>query len=136
MSRTNARKCVFYLLFQMNFYPIEEFEQIKELFFQEMEQPITEEEKAFILQETEGTKEHLEKVDTFIAQRAKGWSIERISKVDLTILRLAIYEIYFSQTPVGVVINEAVELAKQFSTDQSPSFINGVLGKIAALPRE
>lgn len=132
MSRRSARKNVFYLLFQMDFNLEEEFEEVKELFFEESEETVNEEDKAFILDEVNGTKEHLKEIDELIRQNAKGWSTERMSKVDLAILRLAVYEIIYSEnTPVGVAINEAVELAKKFSTDEAPAFINGILGKIA-----
>ncbi len=70
-------------------------------------------------------------IDDMISKNLKGWAKERISKIDLAILRLAIYEICFSQEiPPGVAVNEAVELAKEFSTEEAPAFINGVLGSI------
>ncbi len=63
-------------------------------------------------------------------EKAKGWSTNRMGKVDLTILRLAVFEIkYDEEIPTGVAINEAVELAKKFGQDSSPAFINGVLAK-------
>ena len=68
-----------------------------------------------------------------ISKKAKKWATGRMSKVDLAILRLAIYEICFSEEiPTSVAINEAIELAKKFSSDEAPSFINGILGSIAA----
>ena len=74
---------------------------------------------------------HLAEIDDMISKNLKGWAKERISKIDLAILRLAIYEICFSQEiPPGVAVNEAVELAKEFSTEEAPAFINGVLGSI------
>lgn len=67
-----------------------------------------------------------------INQRAKGWTTQRMAKVDLTILRLAVYEIVFDDdVPTGVAINEAVELAKRFGQEESSGFINGVLAKFA-----
>lgn len=76
--------------------------------------------------------ERLEEIDADLNQKAKGWSTDRMGKVDLTILRLAIYEIrYDEEVPTGVAINEAVELAKKFGQDSSPAFINGVLAKFA-----
>lgn len=131
MSRRSARKNAFFLLFQMDFNEAAEFEQVKELFFTEKEEPVEESDKAFILSEVEGTREHMEEIDGMIAACANGWNPERMNKVDLAILRLAIYEIKFAETPVGVAINEAVELAKKFSSDEAPAFINGVLGKVA-----
>lgn len=133
MSRRNARKNAFFLLFQMDFNKSDEYEEVKEIFFSEKDEPVEEEDKDFILREVEGTRSHMEEIDAFIEDYAKGWNVKRMSKVDLAILRLAVYEIRFSEeTPVGVAINEAVELAKKFSSDEAPSFVNGVLGKIAS----
>ena len=71
-------------------------------------------------------------LDERIAETAHGWRIDRMSKVDLSILRLAVYEIlYDPDIPDGVAINEAVELAKKYSGDESPAFINGILGVVA-----
>ena len=131
MSRRSARKNAFSLLFQMDFNEATEFEQVKEIFFAEKEEPVEESDKAFILSEVEGVHEHMEEIDAMIEQSAKGWDLSRMNKVDLAILRLAVYEMKYGETPVGVAINEAVELAKKFSSDEAPAFINGVLGKAA-----
>ena len=131
MSRRSARKNAFFLLFQMDFSEAAEFDQVKEVFFAEKEEPVEEGDKAFILSEVEGVHAHMEEIDALIEQSAKGWDPARMNKVDLAILRLAIYEMKFGETPVGVAINEAVELAKKFSSDEAPAFINGVLGKAA-----
>ena len=131
MSRRSARKNAFFLLFQMDFSEAAEFEQVKEIFFAEKEEPVEEADKAFILSEVEGVHEHMAEIDSLIEQSAKGWDLERMNKVDLAILRLAVYEMKYGETPIGVAINEAVELAKKFSSDEAPAFINGVLGKAA-----
>ena len=131
MSRRSARKNAFFLLFQMDFNEAAEFEQVKEFFFAEKEEPVEESDKAFILSEVEGVHEHMAEIDSLIEQSAKGWDLSRMNKVDLAILRLAVYEMKYGETPVGVAINEAVELAKKFSSDEAPAFINGVLGKAA-----
>lgn len=132
MSRRSARKNAFYLLFQMDFSIESEFWKVKEVFFNETDDVIAEEDKEFIIKEVEGVKEHISEIDELIANAAKGWTIDRMSKVDLAILRLAIYEMKYSdETPVSVAVNEAVELAKKFSSDQAPAFVNGILGKLA-----
>ncbi|MBQ2412014.1 MAG: transcription antitermination factor NusB [Anaerotignum sp.] len=131
MSRRSARKNAFFLLFQMDFSEAAEFEQVKEFFFAEKEEPVEEADKAFILSEVEGVHEHMAEIDGLIEQSAKGWDLSRMNKVDLAILRLAVYEMKYGETPIGVAINEAVELAKKFSSDEAPAFINGVLGKAA-----
>jgi N utilization substance protein B len=78
-----------------------------------------------------GTLDKLEYIDRLLQSNITGWTKERIAKVDLAILRLALYEILFrDDIPESVSINEALELAKKYSTDESSGFINGVLGKI------
>ena len=131
MSRRSARKNAFFLLFQMDFSEAAEFDQVKELFFAEKEEPVEEEEKAFILSEVEGVHAHMEEIDAILAGAAKGWDVERMNKVDLAILRLAVYEMKFGEVPVGVAINEAVELAKKFGQDSAKAFVNGILAKFA-----
>ena len=77
--------------------------------------------------------EKLNEIDSQINERAKGWSTDRMAKVDLTIIRLAVYEILFDETvPTGVAINEAVELAKKFGQDSSFSFVNGILARFTS----
>ena len=71
-----------------------------------------------------------DELDAAIATHLRGWTIERLSRVDLAILRLAAYELKLGELPPGVVVNEAVELANQYSTDKAGSFINGVLGSM------
>lgn len=79
-----------------------------------------------------GVFENIEKIDEIISTNAVGWSINRITKTALAILRLAIYEIrYFDEIPVSVSINEAVELAKKYATKEDASFINGILSTVA-----
>ncbi len=131
MSRTNARKSAFYLVFQHDFVGADALGEAKDIFYAENED-LDENDKSFIDSVIKGTIDNLNEIDSIISSAAKGWSIERMAKVDLAILRLAVYELKFSSlTPKKVVINEAVELAKKFSSDNAPSFINGVLGKIA-----
>ena len=80
---------------------------------------------------TKGVLENLEKIDKIIQKTAPVWPIEKIAKVDLAILRLAIYELLFGKTaPYKVIIDEAVELAKEFGSETSPGFVNGVLGTV------
>lgn len=79
-----------------------------------------------------GVYGNLEKIDGIISQNAVGWSIKRITKTALAILRLAIYEIlFYSEIPVSVSINEAVDLAKKYATKEDASFINGILATVA-----
>lgn len=79
-----------------------------------------------------GVAEHHDEIDALISRAAKGWTLERMPAVDRALLRLAIYELQYERdTPVAVVISEAVELASEFSTDDSGRFVNGVLSAIA-----
>ena len=79
----------------------------------------------------EGVVGQQEELDERIARHLRGWTIERISRVDLAILRLGAYELSVGEVPAGIVINEAVELANQYSSDKAGSFINGVLGSLS-----
>jgi N utilization substance protein B len=81
----------------------------------------------------DGVSAHKEKIDRLIASYAKGWDFSRLANVDLAIMRIAIYEMYFAKIKVepGVAINEAVEIAKLYGDDDSPRFINGILGNLA-----
>ena len=79
-----------------------------------------------------GVYEHLEELDSFIASNSKGWSINRISKTALSVLRLALFEMrYVESIPVSVSINEAVELCKKYATKEDASFVNGILSTVA-----
>lgn len=79
-----------------------------------------------------GVYEHLEELDSFIASNSKGWSINRISKTALSVLRLALFEMrYVESIPVSVSINEAVELCKKYATKEDASFVNGILSTAA-----
>jgi len=88
-------------------------------------------ERGYIEEVVRGTVEKQDEIDSIISRHAKGWSISRMPKVDLAIMRLSIYEMrYRKDIPVNVSINEAVELAKKYSGEQSRTFVNGVLGKV------
>ncbi len=98
---------------------------------EQSESSLSEEDALFSDRLYEGVHAHLQEIDEQIAATAKDWSLNRIAKVDLSILRIAVYEILFEQgIPAGASINEAVELAKQFGGDKSGGFINGVLGAV------
>ena len=86
----------------------------------------------FIKKTVQGTKDHVLEIDKQISALSNGWKLERISKVDLAILRVAVYEMLFSgDISQGIAINEAVELAKRYGAEKSPKFVNGVLGGIS-----
>jgi len=88
----------------------------------------------FIEEEYLGILEHLDEIDDLIERSATNWSTSRIAKVDFGILRLATYELkWCSDIPQKVVVNEALEIAKSYSTDKSAKFINGILGNVIKL---
>ena len=78
----------------------------------------------------EGVDEHREELDDIIAAHAKGWTVDRIAPLDMNVMRVALYEIEFGETPVEVAIDEAVELAKEYCGADAPGFVNGVLGAV------
>ena len=90
-----------------------------------------ERESQYMNRMVEGVMINEEKLDASIAAHLRGWTIERISKVDLAILRLAVFEMKHTDIPAAVAINEAVELTRKYSQEESCSFINGVLGTIS-----
>ncbi len=79
---------------------------------------------------SKGTQVHLQEIDALIARVAEHWTIERMAAVDRNVLRMAIYELQHTATPLRVIINEAVELAKRYSTEESGRFVNGLLGRV------
>ena len=82
-----------------------------------------------------GVKEHAQEIDAEISACLRGWTLQRLSRVDLAILRLSVYEMQYAQLPVAVSINEAVELTRKYSSEASCPFVNGVLGTISRKQR-
>ena len=124
MGRRELREQVFKLLFRVEFNAREEIAEQEDFFFRDEENGMSENEKFHKI------IENLDRIDAALNDRVEGWETSRMGKVDLTILRLAVYEIlYDEEIPTGVAINEAVELAKKFGQDSSSSFVNGVLAK-------
>lgn len=132
MTRRELRENTFKMLFRKEFYVREELEEQFEYFIETFEEEITDSEKEYIKNRTFDIIRHLEEIDQAIEEVSEGWKLNRMSKADLTIMRLAYYEMKFDEDiPVGVAINEAVEIAKKFGGEDSPSFINGILAKLA-----
>lgn len=132
MSRRELREQIFKLLFRVEFNPKDEIPEQTQLFFEEEENQADVADTAYISEKLDKIVEKLEELDETINSKVKGWDTARMGKVDLTILRLAVYEILFDEDiPTGVAINEAVELAKKFGQDTSASFVNGVLALFA-----
>ena len=130
MKRRELREHIFELLFRVEFNNQEEMSEQTQLFFEDIEE-LEEKDKSYMEAKFAKIVELLPKIDKLIDETAKGWKVSRLGKVDLTILRLAVYEMKFDEdVPVGVAINEAVELSKKYGGDESPAFINGILGKL------
>ena len=130
MKRRELREHIFELLFRVEFNNQEEMSEQTQLFFEDIEE-LEEKDKSYMEAKFAKIVELLPKIDKLIDETAKGWKVSRLGKVDLTILRLAVYEMkYDEQIPVKVAINEAVELAKKFGSDESPAFVNGILAKL------
>ena len=130
MSRRELREQIFKFIFRVEFNDREEMAEQEKLFFEDYELEIKEEDAAYISAKSNKILEKLDEIDGMINQHAKGWTTERMSKVDLTIIRLAVYEIKFDEdVPAGVAINVAVEIAKKFGQEESAGFVNGVLAK-------
>lgn len=129
-SRSTAREIAFKLVFEDMFGTSTAQSMLGVLFDEDVNwNDITEENKEYIEWARKNTKEHQEDVDKVISEFAKGWKIDRMNRVDVSILRLAITEIMFREDVTSAIaINEAVELAKKYSTDEAPQFINGILG--------
>ena len=132
MSRRELREQIFKLLFRIEFNAKEEMQEQVGLFFEEEENQADVADTAYITEKFQKVYDKLEEIDTALNEKVEGGNTGRMGKVDLTVLRLAVYEIMFDEEiPTGVAINEAVELAKKFGQDTSPSFVNGVLAKFA-----
>ena len=131
MVRTELREHIFKMLFQIEFNEAEEMPEHLKYYFETLEDA-AEKDKEYIQKKYEAVVAHVPEIDRIINENAKGWKTARMNKVDLTILRLAVYEMKWDEEiPTGVAINEAVELAKKYAGDEDYQFINGVLGAIA-----
>ena len=126
MGRRNCRDCIFKLIYQNLFS--EEFVAHEAL--ETIAEGMDVEEQKYVLDSFLAVQENMEAIREIISKATVGYDIKRIYKVDFAILIDAVYEINYLKEPVAIVINEAVELAKKYSNEKSPSFINGVLSKI------
>lgn len=135
MKRSEVREVLFKLLFRAEFNDVSEMPEQMQFFFNvdvDEDTNIKDKDRDYIIEREGKILEKLPEIDKEISEKAVGWTIDRMGKVDLAIIRLAVYEILFDEEiPVGVSINEAVELAKKYGRDESGSFINGVLAKFA-----
>ena len=146
MTRREMREHCFKILFGVEFYPTEEIKTQVEQYFDAPEEDdvaengteeivhnveMKEVDRTFLTDRVEGIVGKIPELDARIDEVVQGWKTSRMGKVELTILRQAVYEMqYDSEVPSKVAINEAVNLAKKFGGKDSPAFINGVLAKL------
>ena len=132
MTRKKIRENLYIMLFRVDFYEKEELKDQAEIYLGEEIEGASEKEKEELRNKFGTVLDNLDMIDAEIESKAKGWTVKRIAKAELTVLRLAVFEIlYADDVPDGVAINEAVELAKRYGQDESSGFVNGILAKFA-----
>ncbi|VBB08011.1 nusb/rsmb/tim44 [Lucifera butyrica] len=130
MSRRQAREMALQALFQLDYNQTEAETALESVF---QEQPaINEKTRLYTCELVKGTQSNLPVIDDIIAKAAIDWKIDRMTGIDRNISRIAVYEMNFGTEPLppNVIINEAVELAKSFGTEESSRFVNGILGSL------
>ena len=127
MARPIAREAAMQLVFEQIFGGEGETEALVDL----IDYNPAENDRQYIDMVVAGVKEHAADLDAEISACLRGWTLQRLSRVDLAILRLAVYEMKYASLPAAVSINEAVELTRKYSSESSCSCVNGVLGTIS-----
>ncbi|MGA9311678.1 MAG: transcription antitermination factor NusB [Pseudonocardiaceae bacterium] len=131
-ARSKARKRAVDILFESDLRGLDPMALLAERVGAPELAPVNE----YTISLVHGVVEHADDIDRLLAEQAHGWSLARMPAVDRAVLRLGVFELLFSaEVDDAVAIDEAIELAKLLSTDDSPRFVNGVLGALAALPR-
>jgi N utilization substance protein B len=127
MSRRTSREFALQALFQIDVVDADINDAIESV----MEQEGAEVDAEFVRELVTGTRKNLSAIDEILSRNTTGWDLKRMANVDRNVLRMALYEmIHHAQTPAPVVVNEAIDMAKAFSTPESGKFVNGVLAKI------
>lgn len=130
MNRTTIRETTFQLIYSLEIQKQEDLEEAIEL-YKEGNESIDKKAEEYLREAIFGIQKNKEEINKQIEKNLKSdWKMERISKVDLAILKLAIYELKYTEIPFKVVINEAVELAKKYGEESSKKFVNGILASI------
>ncbi len=136
MKRSELREAEFLVLFRAIFSDSDEMKAQTDMFFDvegdDLNVKVSAKDREYVRTRVNEIVDKLSVIDDLISEKTTGWTIDRFGKVELTIARLAVYEIAFDETiPFGVAVNEAIELAKKYAGDESGAFINGVLAKFA-----
>ena len=130
MKRSAIREAAFKLIYSFEIQEPENLEEQIDLYL-ECEEITDKEAKEYIVDAINGIKQHRDEINNLIEKNLKAdWTIERISKVDFSILKLAIYEIKYKELPYKVAINEALEISKKYGEETSRNFINGILASV------
>ncbi len=130
MTRHELRENTFKMLFHKEFHDDAALEEQYNLFMDTLED-MSEENKEYVHSRVFDIISKLSDIDKSIEEVSEGWNLSRMGKVDLTIIRLAYYEMKYDESvPSKVAINEAVEIAKKYGGDESPAFVNGILAKL------
>ncbi|MBZ0159985.1 MAG: transcription antitermination factor NusB [bacterium] len=134
-KRHRARELALSLLYQLEFYPLETFEEQRRAFW--VERLVKPEIQSLAEELVQGTLYNRQTIDDLLSSHVQHWILSRLALVDLCILRLATYELlFYGKTPWKVAIDEAIELAKAFGGKDSGAFVNGVLDKLSALAKD
>lgn len=134
MGRREQREQIFKLLFRVEFNPAEDMPEQVKLFLEDKETIVYEKDAVYISEKFGKIQEKLPEIDRVINEHTEGWDTTRMGKVELTILRLAVYEMrYDEDVPDGVAINEAVEIAKAYGQENAGGFVNAILAKIVKM---
>lgn len=137
MGRHEQREQVFLLLFREEFHAREEMPEQVKLFLEDNEAIVFDKDASYVTEKYERIQEKLPELDRIIGEKTEGWDTKRIGKVELTVLRIAAYEILFDEDiPNGVAINEAVEIAKKYGQETSGRFVNAILAKLVKTGEE
>lgn len=132
MKRRKARECALQMLFQLDISTEKPSAAMLKRFWSGHE--LDEDLKVFAEEIVKGVYKHREKINQKIRESAKNWSLDRMAAVDRNVIRIAAYEIFFRMDiPASVAINEAIEIAKKFGTDESGAFVNGILDSMARI---
>lgn len=124
--RRASREYVFKLVFEYTFYGAENDTTLE---FMLSDADLTEEDKAYIRERYDGVVANAERLKALLASKLERYTVDRLYRPDMVVLLIALYELEKGDTPVGIVVNEAVDLAKKYGTEKSGGFVNGVLAK-------
>ncbi len=134
MKRHEQREQVFKLLFRVEFNKPEDMPEQVKLFMENNEEITYQKDVDYIAERFGKIQEKIPEIDKLLDENTEGWDTTRMGKVELTVLRLAVYEIVYDEAiPGSVAINEAVEIAKKYGQENSGGFVNAILGKIVKL---